>query len=232
MCASTQLSRGKNSFGWQRLRSHKRACRRSLPSPPHTKPFGGVCRGVPNGLPPPPVRFIGARRLGLSGPHGGTSSDVDTAALLFKQQLRAKLPRSIQEFEAGGGRIVQFAAVVASKEATATDVNDVSVVVGAIDAQVEASVRARTFELPDRVHVKNLRVHENYRRKGIGRALLSAVEQFALGETTRTATPEAVTLKVEQHSNPKAVQLYEQEGFVFQEQVYFGFMLKTINRKE
>lgn len=159
-------------------------------------------------------------------------TDVDTAALLFKQQLRAKLPRSIQEFEAGGGRIVQFAAVVASKEATATDVNDVSVVVGAIDAQVEASVRARTFELPDRVHVKNLRVHENYRRKGIGRALLSAVEQFALGETTRTATPEAVTLKVEQHSNPKAVQLYEQEGFVFQEQVYFGFMLKTINRKE
>lgn len=167
------------------------------------------------------------------------STDQTKELKRVKQQLRRYLPRSIKDFEAAGqkrvyeGGVVQFMAVSPLRENT-KDSNrsgptslfsdTAEVIVGAVDAQFEASVRARTFSLPPRIHIKNLRVHEEYRRNGIGTALVVAVEQFALTQPM----VEVLSLKVETLMNPQALRLYEQKGFVLQEHVYAGFMTMSL----
>ena len=98
-------------------------------------------------------------------------------------------------------------------------------VVGAIEATLESDVQSRTFNLPTRVHVKNLRVDQDCRRQGIGTDLLFAVEQYA-----RDIPVDMVTLKVEASMNPNASKLYQLQGYEFREQVYKGFMIKTLGQ--
>ena len=167
---------------------------------------------------------------------GTHSSFHKEMALQMRQDLLVAWPRSIQSFEAGGGKTVQFVATANSTRTTTTipkccsngTTSEMLTIVGAVDVTVEPGVRSRTFELPDRVHVKNLRVHKDYRRKGIGRAMLSAIELYATGSFSTKNRPTAISLKVEAWNNPKAIKLYEQAGFTFREQVYPGFMIKWL----
>ncbi len=60
----------------------------------------------------------------------------------------------------------------------------------------------------DEAHINNFAVHPTWRRRGIGRALLS----HSLGEAAAAGAPKA-TLEV-RRSNHAAIALYEQGGFV------------------
>ena len=151
-----------------------------------------------------------------------------SSARKIRQEIAGRLPRSIQEYQVGGGKTIQFVATTGN---TNTNNNEKMVVVGAVDCILEPRILARTFSLPDRIHIQNLRVCREYRRQGIGRALLLAVEnqQHTMEQQgDNIIIPQAVTLKVEAWINPSAVQLYQQEGFTFQEEVYPGFMMKSI----
>ena len=142
----------------------------------------------------------------------GGLTEAEATALLLHQ--RAK---TLERTRASG--IVQFVAV-----SDGTEYDHTSGVMGAVDAEFVEGARALTFELPHRVHMKNLRVDENFRRRGVGTALLSAVVQYALAQTPA----QMVSLEVER-KNEDAVKLYERVGFVFSEGVYAGFMTKNIN---
>lgn len=130
-----------------------------------------------------------------------------------REELRFN-PRQLRYFEVNGGRVVQFAAMAESGS-----------VVGSVEAEFATSVPGQSFDLPDCVHLKNLRVDQRYRRRGIASSLICAVVGYAKDQTTA----EAVTLKVEQELNPNAVALYEKKGFSFHEEVYKGFMIKKLN---
>ena len=134
---------------------------------------------------------------------------VDTTAIREKYQAS----RAHLAYEAGGGDTAQFVALKGTS------------VVGAIEATLESDVQSRTFNLPTRVHVKNLRVDQDCRRQGIGTDLLLAVEQYALDVQV-----DMVTLKVEASMNPNASKLYQLQGYEFREQVYKGFMIKTLGQ--
>ena len=144
-------------------------------------------------------------------------SATTEAATILRQEFQSKEHLVMKDYEAYGGGIVQFAATLPPGAK--------GLIVGSIEAEFLSSVKARTFELPNRIHIKNLRVHKHHRRKGIATALLSTVIQYTL-EDRPTAT--AVSLKVEQLSNPGSAMLYEKEGFVFNERVHPGFMIKTL----
>mmetsp|Transcript_792 Transcript_792/g.1681 ORF Transcript_792/g.1681 Transcript_792/m.1681 type:complete len:218 (+) Transcript_792:143-796(+) len=162
------------------------------------------------------------RRLSIRSERDKNEIDDDEsaatlAATILRQEFQSKEHLMMKDYETYGGGIVQFAATLppGAKE----------LIVGSTEAEFLGSVKARTFELPNRIHIKNLRVHKHHRRKGIATALLSTVMQYTFEEIP-TAT--AVSLKVEQMINPGSAMLYEKEGFVFNERVYPGFMIKTL----
>jgi len=133
-------------------------------------------------------------------------------------QFVAMLPESLEEEAAGDGN-------KAEDDYCPNDAVDVAVV-GAVDAKFVPGARALTFVLPDRVHVENLRVAKNMRRRGIGTELLRAAIRYAMDETLAGS----VTLKVERETNAAAVDLYRREGFEFREDVSPGFMIKSLAR--
>ncbi|CAB9507747.1 expressed unknown protein [Seminavis robusta] len=147
--------------------------------------------------------------------HGCDAIDDDESNVLFRQKIRDRMPQSIQRFEVGGGTLIQFLARMMSSNTS----NNGVVVVGAVDVRYCHPEGA----LPSRVHLKNLKVRHGYRRKGIGTALLKAVED--MGRTELDA--QAVTLIVERKQNPTAVRLYERVGFVLQEDIQEGFMIQS-----
>jgi len=150
-----------------------------------------------------------------------------------------RIPGDTTRYEAFGGATVQFAAVldgvgVATEHAHTGSCCFLSRIVGVIEAEPLPPTRGRTFALPNRWHIGNLRTHREHRRRGIGGDLVDAVVRHALssgccpddGNTTEMV--EAVTLKVERDQNPAAVKLYEKKGFEFDESVYPGFMIKLM----
>ena len=60
-----------------------------------------------------------------------------------------------------------------------------------------------------------------HRRRGIGAALLNAMEQLAISKEAS-----AVTLVVEKEKSPNAVRLHRNLGCMFQEEVEKGFVTK------
>ena len=146
---------------------------------------------------------------------------------MTRNELERDKPRDSKKYEALGGSIIQFAAVL---ESDGTD-DFLTRIVGVIEAEPMAATKERTFALPSRLHISNLRTHHSHRRQGIGKALVEAVIQHATNddfEVPGQGKIEAVTLKVERDQNPAAVQLYESIGFEFCETVYPGFMIKSL----
>ena len=148
---------------------------------------------------------------------------------IIRTGLDGKIPKDAGKYEAFGGTTVQFAAILGSDEAKKDD-DFLTKIVGVIEAEPLLATKGRTFTLPNRLHIANLRTHQRYRRRGIGKALMEAVLQHAMSEDCQIGEDnvEAVTLKVEQDQNAAAASLYEQEGFVFDHKVYSGFMIKSL----
>lgn len=150
---------------------------------------------------------------------------------MTRNELESDRPKDTMKYEAFSGSTIQFAALHESDSLLMKE-NFLTQIVGVIEAESLEATKGRTFTLPDRLHIANLRTHHKYRRQGIGKALVQAVVQHAMGDQCRTyeqGSIEAVTLKVERDLNPKAARLYEHSGFEFEEKVYPGFMIKSLN---
>ena len=78
-------------------------------------------------------------------------------------------------------------------------------VIGCVDFQFRTSRGV----LPDHVHVKNMMVSEDYRRRGIGTRLMEELQAFV---KSNYETVEAVSLEVDD-DNAKAIALYQKSGF-------------------
>ena len=167
-----------------------------------------------------------ASSLGDVSP-GVDAEDEMNELKVIRNELDGNIPKDVAKYEAFGGSTVQFVAMldtdVAKKES-----DFLTKIVGVIEAEPLGATKGRTFSLPNRLHIANLRAHHKYRRQGIGNALLEAVIQHAMGADCEQGRIEAVTLKVERDQNPKAARLYEQKGFVFDHKVYSGFMIKPL----
>ena len=148
---------------------------------------------------------------------------------MIRTGLDGKIPKDAGKYEAFGGTTLQFAAMIDSDEAKKDD-DFLAQIVGNIEAEPLGATKGRTFALPNRLHIANLRAHHKYRRQGIGKALVEAVVQHGTSEDCQIGEGniEAVTLKVEKNQNPVAARLYGQEGFVFDHKVYSGFMIKSL----
>ena len=83
-------------------------------------------------------------------------------------------------------------------------------IIGSVDAEMMADPLPMDGHDNDaiKLELKNLRVHESARRKGVGRALVSAVQQCA----EQVAQPSTVYLEVDS-DNAGAISLYQQMGF-------------------
>ena len=148
---------------------------------------------------------------------------------MIRNELKTSTPKSAKHYKAMGGSIIQFAAILESDEAK-KESDFLAQIIGVIEAEPLGATKGRTFALPNRLHIANLRTHHKYRRQGIGKALVEAVMQHAMSEDCQIGEGniEAVTLKVERDQNPTAARLYEQEGFLFDDKVYSGFMIKSL----
>lgn len=148
---------------------------------------------------------------------------------IIRFELDGTIPKDVTKYEAFGGTTFQFAAMIDSDEVKKDD-DFLAQIVGVIEAEPLLATKGRKFTLPNRLHIANLRTHQRYRRRGIGKALVEAVIQNAMSEYCQIGEDniEAVTLKVEQDQNAAAANLYEQEGFVFDHKVYSGFMIKSL----
>ena len=149
---------------------------------------------------------------------------------MMRNELLSDKPKDSTKYEAFGGAVTQFAAILESDDNEIAD-DFLTQIVGVIEAEPMAATKGRTFALPSRLHISNLRTHHSHRRQGIGKALVEAVMQHATNddfEVPGQGKIEAVTLKVERDQNPAAVQLYESIGFEFCETVYPGFMIKSL----
>ena len=178
-------------------------------------------------------RAMSNRIGGCDAIDGSNNNDIKT----FKSKVRKRIPESIQRFEVGGGKIIQFVALKMSPkqdDASSTSVEDEGeadgnneLVVGAVDARYydNQNPRGQSHQLipSARVHLKNLKVRHGYRRRGIGTALLNAIEQLAISKEAS-----AVTLVVEKEKSTNAVRLYQNLGYIFQEEVEKGFMMKKL----
>ena len=160
-----------------------------------------------------------------------TEQEMDELQMI-RNELATSTPKSAKHYEALGGSVIQFAALL---ESDGNDIDDdfLTRIVGVIEAEPMAATKGRTFALPSRLHIANLRTHQKYRRQGIGKALVEAVVQHARNEddfgVAGQGRIEAVTLKVERDQNPAAAKLYKSAGFEFCEKVYSGFMIKSLN---
>ena len=148
---------------------------------------------------------------------------------IIRTELDFKIPKDARKYEMFGGTTLQFAATIDSDVAKKDD-DFLAQIVGVVEAEPLGATKGRTFALPNRLHIANLRAHHKYRRQGIGKALVEAVVQHATSEDCQIGEGniEAVTLKVEKNQNPVAARLYQQEGFVFDHKVYSGFMIKSL----
>ena len=170
------------------------------------------------------------RRLRFAEQQSGKDALQEMDELqMIRTELDGTIPKDAGKYEAFGGTTLQFAAMIDSSEAK-KDNDFLAQIVGVIEAEPLEATKGRTFALPNRLHIANLRAHHKYRRQGIGKALVEAVVQHATSEDCQIGEGniEAVTLKVEQDQNAAAASLYEQEGFVFDHKVYSGFMIKSL----
>eukprot|EP00591_Stephanopyxis_turris_P009544 CAMPEP_0195525974 /NCGR_PEP_ID=MMETSP0794_2-20130614/26727_1 /TAXON_ID=515487 /ORGANISM="Stephanopyxis turris, Strain CCMP 815" /LENGTH=154 /DNA_ID=CAMNT_0040656565 /DNA_START=380 /DNA_END=844 /DNA_ORIENTATION=+ len=119
----------------------------------------------------------------------------------------------------------QFVAL-SSEEEEESKFHDTHGVVGVVDARFrnhdnDKAVNHHQSIPPNDVYIKNFRVHEDARRRGIGLALLRAVIEHAKVHHT---SAKMVTLDVDE-DNVGAIALYEKGGFVSQsQQTRGGFM--------
>lgn len=89
-------------------------------------------------------------------------------------------------------------------------------IMGVVDGQLRNSPMSPpgvqvVGDFPPHVHMKNMLVHDSMRRRGVGQALIKAMEAYARDQTDA----ELITLEVEDE-NVGAVRLYEKAGFEFQ----------------
>ena len=121
---------------------------------------------------------------------------------------------------------VQFVAVVNTGNAKELEVNHhvhsrTNGVIASIDAQIKLNddnyhKDSNINDIPitnDYVSLKNLNVHEDFRRRGIASALVKMVKMYAKENKINT-----VMLEVE-YSNKNAIRLYQREGFQFMEKM-------------
>jgi len=121
---------------------------------------------------------------------------------------------------------VQFVAVVNTGNAKELEVNHrvhsrTNGVIASIDAQIKVNddnyhKDSNINVIPitnDYVSLKNLNVHEDFRRRGIASALVKMVKMYAKENKINT-----VMLEVE-YSNKNAIRLYQREGFQFMEKM-------------
>ena len=147
----------------------------------------------------------------------------------IRNELDGSISKDATKYDAFGGSTILFTALHEIDSQMMKE-NFLAQIVGVIEAESLEATKGRTFTLPSRLHIANLRTHHKYRRKGIGKALVQAVVQHAMGDECRISKKkiEAVSLKVECDLNPTAAQLYKGEGFEFDEKVYPGFMIKSL----
>lgn len=89
-------------------------------------------------------------------------------------------------------------------------------IMGVVDGQLRNSPNSPNGvqvvgDFPPHVHMKNMLVHDSMRRRGVGQALIQAMEEYAREETDA----QLITLEV-QEENVGAVRLYQKAGFDFQ----------------
>ncbi len=133
------------------------------------------------------------------------------------KQLTSSYDNNGKELDFIGHPVVQYIAVAYQQRdyEFSAEQECTNGVIGAVDAKIQWSPSSslstgQLGRLPwPHVSLKNLNVHENFRRMGVASALVGAVQVFAREEGMR-----AVILEVD-CENTGAVSLYKKEGFVF-----------------